>query len=206
MLALRTSSSFIRSSIKCCRIAAPGSKTRRPVSRVLFAVLPRSGSHSSGMPVARHLTRHTRGTGVKQPICAPYSVLLRAGFTVPVLSPGLRWALTPPFHPYLFEKGRFAFTLTSPEGEAVCFLWHFPSAHAGRPLAVALFPWSPDFPPVRSYPRTSGCPAVWSRRGYRRKTCSAPVMLQSPEKSGVRFSRKARIASAWSFDWLASRN
>ena len=105
LLALRASSSFIRSSIKCCHMAAPGSKTRRPVSRVLFAVLPRSGSHSSGMPVTRHLTRHTRGTGVKQPICAPYSVLLRAGFTVPVLSPGLRWALTPPFHPYLSRRG-----------------------------------------------------------------------------------------------------
>jgi len=46
--------------------------------------------------------------------------------------------------------------------KVVCFLWHFPSACAGRPLAVALSCWSPDFPPARSYPRTSGCPAFWS--------------------------------------------
>ena len=50
---------------------------------------------------------------------------------------------------------------------AVSFLWHFPSAHAGRPLAVALSTWSPDFPPVWGYPHTSGCPAIWSGGGYR---------------------------------------
>ena len=51
------------------------------------------------------------------------------------------------------------------EEAAVCFLWHFPSARAGRPLAVALFPWSPDFPPTGRYQPASGCPAVWSRSG-----------------------------------------
>ena len=50
--------------------------------------------------------------------------------------------------------------------QAVCFLWHFPSACAGRPLAVALSSWSPDFPPARSYPRASGCPAFWSFPPY----------------------------------------
>lgn len=50
---------------------------------------------------------------------------------------------------------------------AVYFLWHFPSAHAGRLLAVALSTWSPDFPPVWGYPHTSGCPAIWSGGGYR---------------------------------------
>jgi len=30
----------------------------------------------------------------------PYSVLLQAGLAMPVLLPGPRWALTPPFHPY----------------------------------------------------------------------------------------------------------
>ncbi len=50
---------------------------------------------------------------------------------------------------------------------AVCFLWHFPSAHAGRLLAVALSTWSPDFPPAWGYPHTSGCPAIWSGGGYR---------------------------------------
>src|SRR3712207_9498008 len=30
----------------------------------------------------------------------PYSVLLQAGLAMRSLSPGTRWALTPPFHPY----------------------------------------------------------------------------------------------------------
>ena len=29
----------------------------------------------------------------------PYSALLRVGLAMPALLPGLRWALTPPFHP-----------------------------------------------------------------------------------------------------------
>jgi len=58
----------------------------------------------------------------------------------------------PTLSPLPFDRSR----------KAVCFLWHFPSACAGRPLAVALSSWSPDFPPARSYPRTSGCPAFWS--------------------------------------------
>ena len=66
------------------------------------------------------------------------------------------------------------------EEAAVCFLWHFPSARAGRPLAVALFPWSPDFPPTGRYQPASGCPAVWSRSGYRGKRGPAPVGEAAP--------------------------
>jgi hypothetical protein len=36
----------------------------------------------------------------------PYSVLLPVGFTVPDPLPGPRWALTPPFHPYLAGRNR----------------------------------------------------------------------------------------------------
>ena len=40
----------------------------------------------------------------------PYSALLRVGLAVPVRLPGLRWALTPPFHPYPAEvAGRSVF-------------------------------------------------------------------------------------------------
>ena len=74
--------------------------TRRPVSRVLSSARGRLCSHSSGSPVARTLTRHTRGAGWKRPMRTPYSVLLQAGFTMPGLLPAPRWALTPPFHPY----------------------------------------------------------------------------------------------------------
>ncbi len=34
----------------------------------------------------------------------PYSVLLQAGLAMPSRSPGPRWALTPPFHPYPRNK------------------------------------------------------------------------------------------------------
>src|SRR3990170_2422671 len=43
----------------------------------------------------------------------PYSVLLPVGFTVPLLLPVARWALTPPFHPYHDGSWRFAFCGTS---------------------------------------------------------------------------------------------
>ncbi len=33
-----------------------------------------------------------------------YLAFLRVGFTMPALSPGLRWALTPPFHPCLIAR------------------------------------------------------------------------------------------------------
>ncbi len=45
----------------------------------------------------------------------PYSVLLPVGFTVPLLLPVARWALTPPFHPYPGKPRRFAFCGTFPE-------------------------------------------------------------------------------------------
>src|SRR5690349_17850998 len=35
------------------------------------------------------------------PACRPYLVLLPVGFAVPLALPLARWALTPPFHPYL---------------------------------------------------------------------------------------------------------
>ena len=38
------------------------------------------------------------------------------------------------------------FILTCHKGQAVYFLWHSPSSHLGRPLAVILFLRSPDFP------------------------------------------------------------
>lgn len=35
--------------------------------------------------------------------CRPYLVLLQVGFAVPAALPRPRWALTPPFHPYLLD-------------------------------------------------------------------------------------------------------
>ena len=42
--------------------------------------------------------------------------------------PGRWWSLTPPFHPDRLVRRR----------PAVCFLWHFPAAHAGLPLTTTL--------------------------------------------------------------------
>jgi hypothetical protein len=52
-----------------------------------------------------------------KPEFPPYLVLLRVGFALPAASLRRRCALTAPFHPY-----------PGVAAEAVCFLWHFPSA------------------------------------------------------------------------------
>jgi hypothetical protein len=61
--------------------------------------------HSSWTDVAIGLVQPTRTAGPEIalegfPSRRSYSVLLPVGFTVPLLLPGARWALTPPFHPY----------------------------------------------------------------------------------------------------------
>ena len=80
------------------------------------------------MDVAVHLKQPTRRLDRANPhslrSTPAYLVLLPEGFAVPVLLPGRRWALTPPFHPCLWPEGP----------SAVCSLLHFPS---GRP-ALAL--------------------------------------------------------------------
>jgi hypothetical protein len=60
----------------------------------------------------------------------PYSVLLRVGFALPLLSPGERCALTTPFHPCPVTR--------LPARLAVYFLLHFPSSHLDWPLASTL--------------------------------------------------------------------
>ena len=67
--------------------------------------------HFSGIRVASNLKRPTRRPRPGQPVAAfqgmrqlsSYLVLHRATLTVPVMSPSPRWALTPPFHPYLIR-------------------------------------------------------------------------------------------------------
>jgi len=43
--------------------------------------------------------RATYPGAARATLVPPYLVLLRMGFALPPLSPGARWALTPPFHP-----------------------------------------------------------------------------------------------------------
>ncbi len=63
------------------------------------------GSHSSRTRVTARLKRPTRGRA-RAARCgrgreSPYLVLLRVGFTLPLVLPPARCALTAPFHPYL---------------------------------------------------------------------------------------------------------
>ena len=57
---------------------------------------------------------------------------------------------------------------------AVCFLWHFPSARAGRALPAALSAWSPDFPPFRPKPEQRP-PGHLIRRAHSLKAAGLPL-------------------------------
>ena len=61
------------------------------------------------------------------PSLAAYLALLRLGLAEPRMLPPVRWALTPPFHPY-----------RAVSGEAVCFLLRYPSRKARARRAQAL--------------------------------------------------------------------
>ena len=82
-------------------------KSRAPLRGPWWTGKPGSvvGRHSSRMMITHHLKRPTRWLDRADPHCLrstpAYLVLLRGGFTLPVLLPVRRWALTPPFHPCL---------------------------------------------------------------------------------------------------------
>ena len=153
-------------------------RRRTAVSRVLSRRRLPDGDdgHSSRPTVADGLEQPkpgSRGTGSpgRKPLrasSAPCSVLLRAGFAVPPLSPGGRCALTAPFHPYRRQ----------PCGApAVCSLWHFPSSHPDWPLASALALRSSDFPLAPAEPHGDQRPPhrLW------RKTAAKPYRRASPK-------------------------
>ena len=71
-------------------------------------------NHSSGTNVTACLKQPTRSQRGSRHL-ETYLVLLRVGFTLPLLLPTARCALTAPFHPYLpIKGGRFAFCGTFP--------------------------------------------------------------------------------------------
>jgi hypothetical protein len=108
-------------------------------------------SHSSGTRVAARLKRptreHARAARRSRNCLFPYLVLLRVGFTMPLMLPPARCALTAPFHPYLprVRRGGGIFSVAlSVDSRPPGVTWH-----------PAL--WSPDFPPL---PQAEGA-TVW---------------------------------------------
>ena len=86
-----------------------------PVSRILFCTLRRFSRHFSQSRLATDLSatarlrgrggmRHTRDYRAGHPVT--YFALHRKGFFMPPSLLMTRWALTPPFHPYL-ERATF---------------------------------------------------------------------------------------------------
>ena len=119
------------------------------------------GGHSSWTDVAIGLTQPTRTVGQKQPrglpLNRPYSVLLPVGFALPLLLPVARWALTPPFHPYLPEAGGIlsvALSLGSPPPDVIRHRFSVePGLSSPRSLSALA---------------ESGCPANWQAVHNRR--------------------------------------
>ena len=80
-----------------------------------------SPATSCGPPVGRRTNRSRSSPSEQLPHCL---ALLPARFAVRHRLPGDRWALTPPFHPYLCCG-------PAAEQQAVSFLWHFLSPTQG---------------------------------------------------------------------------
>ena len=87
-----------------------GRKTYKPDSVPQKSYPLCMDDHFSGIRVASNLKRPTRRPRPGQPVynsprgalhMSSYLALHQATLTVPVMSPPPRWALTPPFHPYL---------------------------------------------------------------------------------------------------------
>jgi hypothetical protein len=138
--------------VRCAERSAPHSGIRTSAERVCkpdSVPEPRGpgGDHSSSPAVARRIQQPTRELRPGRPRTLPYSVLLRAGFAVPVVSPRRRCALTAPFHP-CHPRSRGS--------SAVCFLWHFPWGRprwrlaSALPFGVRTFLPGPDVGPRRS--------------------------------------------------------
>ncbi len=131
-----------------------------PVSRILYpkGCLPSNDDHFSGTRVTVGFKQPTRELRPGQPLSrhlgfypknrqasSPYLVLLQVMLTLPSVSPQMRWALTPPFHPYRIR--------VSPEHRRYIFCGaHVGLLRLGVTQHLAL--WSPDFPLV-VYPTSS---------------------------------------------------
>ncbi len=113
----------------------------------------------------------------------PCSVLHRVGFAVPLRLPSARWALTPPFHPYLCPC----------RPSAVCFLLHFPSGFLAVPV--------PHFhearcPVVSGLSSSPACAAPATVRGAAGGSCvlaRAIPRKMPPHRETLRFSMDSGV-------------
>jgi len=129
-------------------------KSRRPVSRVLS--LPCGNGQPFICDARYRAPDATNPDGrAEMPPAAP------CGLPATPIRSCSRWGL--PCHPCCQGCGallphRFTLTLTPgyPDGQAVCFLWHFPWGRPRRPLTGTVSPWSPDFPPAVARQRLPG--------------------------------------------------
>src|SRR3712207_2997126 len=117
------------------------------------------GGHPSRPAVAGRLERSTRRHRAGRPrtpaqdgeptLISPPSLLtlLRVGFTEPHRSPGVRWSLTPPFHPYQRRTAGGLFSVALSRGSPRVAVSDHPAL------------WSPDVPRRRGLPRRRDRPA-----------------------------------------------
>src|SRR5206468_3750632 len=75
------------------------------------------------------------------------STLLRVGFAEPHRSPGVRWSLTPPFHPYRQRTAGGLFSVALSRGSPRVAVSDHPAL------------WSPDVPRRRDFSRRRDRPA-----------------------------------------------
>jgi hypothetical protein len=109
---------------------------------------------SSGLPagIGRAALERLRRTSADR---RPFLTLLRVGFTEPHRSPGVRWSLTPPFHPYQCAHWRSVLCGTVPRvTPGRC--WRPPCpVEPGRSSATGSPP--PTRPPSRLVRRDDQC-------------------------------------------------
>ena len=172
-------------------------KGRKPVSRVLSL-----GHHLSGAGRCRPAFLQSTRRLACQSLPACCLTLLLKRFSVPRPSPGGRWALTPPFHPYLLAASRPA--------EAVCFLWHCLSpagrsartAPGGCPASCSVEPGLSSGAPEGAARRWPGppLPAFFiplPRRSPRRSSSSSPSSASSTASSAASSISSSPSDSSW---------
>ena len=166
----------------------PDSVGRRNVrAAISLAPLARNAPLARGATNTRNVSRWRGTAGAGRHSC---SVLHRTGFILPLRSLVTRWALTPPFQPYLPKQ-------------AVYFLRHCPWQRTcvRRPRACArrAAPRCPDFPlhgstaqrpPATRQNKTSLVRSLPQPRNARKKRLKpeleTPVILHRPSAAAIR--------------------